>query len=61
MASSTTNTSKWVECPDDAVGSDGKSRNITVNCTPKGNWTFENITCVCEKGFQSKGQECSRK
>jgi hypothetical protein len=60
--SSTTNISKHVECPENAVSSDGKlTRNITVNCTPKGNWAFGNVTCVCDKGFYSNNEKCTCK
>ena len=60
--SSTTNISQLVQCPDNALASDGKSRSITVQCTPKGNWTFGDLNCVCDKGFFSSHQaECSRK
>ena len=59
--SSTTNTSLLVQCPDNALASDGKSTNIPVQCTPKGNWTFGNLNCVCDKGFFSSNQSCTRK
>ena len=59
--SSTTNISKLVQCPDNALTSDGKSRNITVQCTPKGNWIFGDLKCVCDKGFYSSNQSCTRK
>ena len=59
--SSTTNISKLVPCRDNAVASDGKSTNITVKCTPRGNWTFGDLKCVCDKGFDFKNQGCSRK
>ena len=59
--SSTTNISAIVQCGDNAVASDSNSTNITANCTPKGNWTFGDEKCVCDKGFQSKDEKCSRK
>ncbi len=59
--SSTTNISKRVACPDNAVSNDGKFTNITVNCTPKGKWTFGNQICVCDKGFSFNNIRCSRK
>ena len=59
--SSTTNISKLVQCPDNAIASDGKSTNVTVQCTPKGSWTFGDLKCVCDKGFYSNNQGCSRK
>ena len=59
--SSTTNISKLVQCPDNAIASDGKSTNITVQCTPKGSWTFGDLKCVCDKGFYFSNQGCSRK
>ena len=60
--SSTTNISQLVQCPDNALASDGKSTNITVQCTPKGDWTFGDLKCVCDKGFFSSNQaECLRK
>ena len=59
--SSTTNISQLVQCPDNALTSDGKSTNITVKCTPKGKWTFGDQRCVCQKGFYSSYQaRCSR-
>ena len=54
------NISKLGQCRENAVSSDGKSTNITVNCTPKGNWTFGDLECVCDKGFQLNEQGCSR-
>ena len=59
--SSTTNISKLVKCPDNALASDGKSTNIPVQCTPKGNWTFGDLNCICDKGFFSSNQSCTRK
>ena len=62
--SSPTNISVIVQCRDNAVISDGNSTNITANCTPKGNWTFGDLKCVCDKGFGSnnnKHEGCSRK
>jgi hypothetical protein len=59
--SSTKNISLIVQCGDNAVASDCNSTNITANCTPKGNWTFGDEKCVCDKGFQSKDEKCSRK
>ena len=60
--SSTKNISVIVQCGDNAVASDSNSTNITANCTPKGNWTFgDELKCVCDKGFQSKDEKCSRK
>ena len=56
--SSTTNTSKLVQCPDNAIASDGKSTNITVKCTPKGSWVFKDLKCVCDKGFFFSNQRC---
>ena len=59
--SSTTNISQLVQCPDNALTIDGKSTNITVQCTPKGNWTFGDLKCFCDKGFFSSNQTgCSR-
>ena len=59
--SSTTNISQLVQCQDNALTSDGESSNITVRCTPKGNWTFGDLKCVCDKGFFSSNQSCTRK
>ena len=58
--SSTMNINKLVQCRENAVSSDGKSTNITVHCTPKGNWTFGDLKCVCDKGYQLNEQGCSR-
>jgi hypothetical protein len=59
--SSTTNITKLFKCKENAVSSDGKSRNIEVNCTPKGSWAFGDLKCLCEKGFQLNEQGCLRK
>jgi hypothetical protein len=59
--SSTTNISKLVHCHENTLASDGKSRNITVKCTPEGNWTFGDRKCVCDRGFHFNNQSCSRK
>jgi hypothetical protein len=59
--SSTKNISKLVQCHDNAIASDGKSRNITVKCTPEGNWTFGDQKCICDRGFYFNNQSCSRK
>ena len=62
--SSRTNISKQVQCLDNSVANDGKSRNITVLCTPKGEWIVRDQECVCEKGFynfHSHHQGCPRK
>ena len=49
--SSTMNISREVPCLDNAVSSDGNSTNITVYCTPKGEWKLGNMKCLCDKGF----------
>ena len=58
--SSTKNISKEVPCLDNAVSSDGNSTNITVYCTPKGEWKLGNMKCLCDKGFYLD-QNCSSK
>lgn len=60
--SSTTSISKQVQCLDNAVSSDGNSTNITVMCTPTGEWVTGNQYCVCDKGFYLlDNKQCSRK
>ena len=59
--SSTTNISKQVQCLDNSVANDGKSRNITIVCTPEGEWMVRDQECVCDKGFFPNYQRCSRK
>ena len=59
--SSTANVSMQVQCLDNAIGSDGNSTNITVLCTPKGEWIARDKKCVCKKGFYFDNKQCSCK
>ena len=60
VESSTINISKIVQCQDNGIASNGKSTNITVKCTPKGQWTPGHLNCVCDKGFDFNNHECSQ-
>ena len=57
----TANISKLVECLDNAIASDGNSTNITVLCTPKGEWIARDKKCVCNKGSYFDNKQCSCK
>ena len=59
--SSTANISNLVQCLDNTIASDGNSTNITVLCTPKGEWIARDKKCVCNKGFYFDSKQCSCK
>ena len=61
--SSTTNItySKVAHCQDNSVLSDGNSTNVTITCTPKGEWHYDDEKCECDKGFSFNETKCSRK
>ncbi|XP_028393816.1 ephrin type-A receptor 4-like isoform X2 [Dendronephthya gigantea] len=51
--SSTEDIDKTVQCQDNSVSSNGGNKsNITVKCTPQGDWNLDDETCDCLKGFQ---------
>ena len=54
--------SKVVHCQNNSVLSDGgNSTNITITCTPKGEWHYDDEKCECDKGFSFDTEKCSRK
>ena len=60
--SSTANISKPVQCLNNAIGSDSNSTNITVTCTPEGEWIAKkDDECECIKGFYFDSKQCSCK